>query len=106
MTTTRPTRVTAPATMAYTRIEVPDIDTSVAWYGYHVGLEARYRGAGDSVYLPQRAAHPRDRARPAPGHAESWTTAIGFTVPDEAALHDLHTRCVAAGASPRPSRTP
>lgn len=101
MTIAPRTRLSAPTTMAYARIEVPDVDASVAWYGYHVGLEVS-RGAGDSVYLRNGLPHHAIELVPAPHRSESWTTGIGFTVADAATLAELRARCVAAGAVVQP----
>jgi catechol-2,3-dioxygenase len=89
-------RPLAPYGLAYARIEVPDIDASVAWYGYHVGL-APVGGHGDRVFLRHGTSHHSLELVPAPQRSESWTVAAGYTVQSPAVLESLRARVEAAG---------
>lgn len=91
----------APESMAYARIEVPDIEASVAWYEYHVGL-AVTGGHGDRVFLRHGLDHHSIELVPAPERTASWTTGAGFTVRSPEVLAGLHERAVAAGCTVGP----
>lgn len=94
-------RPKAPWGMAYARIEVPDLEASVAWYGYHVGLAVTGRH-GERVYLRHGLPHHSLELVAAPQRSESWTTGAGFTVESLAVLASLHERISAAGAEISP----
>ena len=101
MSATTRIRPLAPVGMAYARIEVPDVDASIDWYGYHVGLAVAGRH-GERVFLRHGLSHHSLELVPAPERTESWSSAAGFTVENSAVLESLHDRVAAAGLAVLP----
>lgn len=91
----------APHTMAYARIEVPDIEASIAWYDYHVGLLPTATH-DNRVFLRAALPHHCIELVPAPERTDALTTGFAYTVASVATLEALHARASAAGCAIRP----
>jgi catechol 2,3-dioxygenase-like lactoylglutathione lyase family enzyme len=82
--------------MAYARIEVPDLQDSIGFFEYHVGLQLE---GHDQTYAHMRCGiehHCLDLVA-APDRDVAEVTAIGLTVESEEVLEDIKTRLVADG---------
>ena len=88
--------MTAPHGLMFARIEVPDLDQSIAWYSYHVGLTTERRG-GDWAQMRADVAHHAIELVAAPDRAESLTTSVCFDVREPGGLDVLRKRVKDAG---------
>lgn len=93
---TAPARPRGPYGMEYARIRVPDLDDTVRFLQYHVGLQLEGHDA-DHAYLRADSEHHSIELLAAPELDVSETVAIGFSVEDDATLDDLEERVRAAG---------
>ncbi|MFJ8687901.1 VOC family protein [Micromonospora wenchangensis] len=96
MTTEATARRRGPYGMEYARIEVPDLAASIEFLQYHVGLQLEQHD-DEYAFLRADLEHHSIELVAAPQRTESWTTAVGFSVENEAVLDDLRERVTAAG---------
>ncbi|MEO6886256.1 MAG: VOC family protein [Jatrophihabitantaceae bacterium] len=89
-------RPRAPYGMEYARIEVPDMQATIEFLQYHVGLQLEAR-TDEYAYLRADIEHHCLELISAPERDNGWTTAVGFSVQSEAVLEQLRTQVVAAG---------
>ena len=75
----------------FARIEVPDLDASIAWYGYHVGLTTERRG-DDWAQLRADLTHHAIELVEAPQRTESLTVSVCFDVRSAGGLDALRRR--------------
>lgn len=85
-----------PFGMEYARIEVPDLQATIDFLQYHVGLQLEAR-TDEYAYLRADIEHHCLELISAPERENGWTTAVGFSVESEAVLERLRTQVVAAG---------
>ena len=77
--------MTAPHGLMFARIEVPDLDASIGWYTYHVGLTLERRG--DSwAQMRADVAHHAIELVAASERTESLTTSVCFDVREPGGL--------------------
>lgn len=97
MTTTLSTpRPRAPYGMEYARIEVPDLQATIEFLEYHVGLQLE--GHSDEyAYLRSDIEHHSIELISAPELTAGRTTAVGFSVENDDVLESLQKRVVGAG---------
>ncbi len=93
MTTTRPP---APYGMEYARIEVPDLQATIDFLEYHVGLQLEQR-TDEYAYLRSDIEHHSIELIHAPDLVDGRTTAIGFSVQNDEVLESLQKRVIDAG---------
>ncbi|WP_432897302.1 VOC family protein [Micromonospora matsumotoense] len=96
MTTEATARRRGPYGMEYARIEVPDLAASIEFLQYHVGLQLEQHD-DEYAFLRADLEHHSIELIAAPQRTESWTTAVGFSVENDAVLDDLRERVTAAG---------
>ncbi|MEU7961625.1 MULTISPECIES: VOC family protein [Micromonospora] len=96
MTTEATARRRGPYGMEYARIEVPDLAASIEFLQYHVGLQLEQHD-DEYAFLRADLEHHSIELVAAPQRTESWTTAVGFSVENDAVLDDLRDRVTAAG---------
>ncbi|MFY1682032.1 VOC family protein [Micromonospora sp. WMMD730] len=96
MTTEATARRRGPYGMEYARIEVPDLAASIEFLQYHVGLQLEQHD-DEYAFLRADLEHHSIELVAAPQRSESWTTAVGFSVENDAVLDDLRERVTAAG---------
>ncbi|WP_431916342.1 VOC family protein [Micromonospora wenchangensis] len=96
MTTEATARRRGPYGMEYARIEVPDLAASIEFLQYHVGLQLEQHD-DEYAFLRADLEHHSIELVAAPQRTESWTTAVGFSVENDAVLDDLRERVTAAG---------
>ncbi|MFI9639270.1 VOC family protein [Micromonospora sp. NPDC051925] len=96
MTTEATARRRGPYGMEYARIEVPDLAASIEFLQYHVGLQLEQHD-DEYAFLRADLEHHSIELIAAPHRTESWTTAVGFSVENDAVLDDLRERVTAAG---------
>lgn len=85
-----------PHGLQFARIEVPDIEDSIAWYEYHVGLTLEARDA-DWAQLRADVPHHAIELVAAPDRDEQHTTSVCFDVTGPAVLEELQGRVEQAG---------
>jgi 2,3-dihydroxy-p-cumate/2,3-dihydroxybenzoate 3,4-dioxygenase len=93
MSTTRPR---APFGMEYARIEVPDLQGTIDFLEYNVGLQVEQR-TDEYAYLRSDIEHHSIELIHAPDRVDGHTTAIGFSVENDDVLESLQKRVVDAG---------
>lgn len=96
MTTPASTRPHAPYGMEYARIEVPDLQATIDFLLYHVGLQLEAR-TDERAYLRADTEHHSIELVAAPHRAVGETVAVGFSVADDDVLASLQKRVVDAG---------
>ncbi|MFS3127923.1 Dabb family protein [Nocardioides sp. Bht2] len=89
-------RPRGPYGMEYARIEVPDMQATIDFLEYHVGLQLEQR-TDEYAYLRSDIEHHAIELISAPEREDGWTTAIGFSVESEEVLEQIRARVVAAG---------
>ena len=88
--------MTAPHGLMFARIEVPDLDASIGWYTYHVGLTLERRG--DSwAQMRADVTHHAIELVAAGERTESLTTSVCFDVREPGGLDALRKRVKDAG---------
>jgi len=85
-----------PFGMEYARIEVPDMQATIDFLEYHVGLQLEQR-TDEYAYLRADIEHHSIELISAPEREDGWTTAVGFSVESEAVLEEIKQRVIAAG---------
>lgn len=93
---TSPNRPHGPYGMEYARIEVPDLQATIDFLQYHVGLQLEEHN-DEYAYLRADIEHHSVELVSAPGRETGWTTAIGYSVESEEVLGQLHKRVAEAG---------
>lgn len=93
MTSTRPH---GPYGMEYARIEVPDIEATIDFLTYHVGLQLEQR-TDDRAYLRADIEHHCIELIHAPHREVGETVAVGYSVEDADVLAALQKQVVDAG---------
>lgn len=93
---TAPTRRRGPFGMEYARIEVPDIEATIEFLIYHVGLQLEGR-TDDRAYLRADIEHHSIELVAAPHREVGHTVAVGFSVENDEVLADLQKRVADAG---------
>lgn len=85
-----------PYGMTFARLRVPDLEASIAWYEYHVGLTTERRGDG---FAELRAGEPCVSLELVhdPDRAEAFTESICFDVESLEILDQIRARVQAAG---------
>lgn len=96
MTTPTPARPRAPHGMEYARIEVPDMQATIDFLLYHVGLQLEQQ-TPERAYLRADVEHHSIELVAAPHREVGQTVAVGFSVEDDDVLADLQKRLVDAG---------
>lgn len=89
-------RPRGPFGMEYARIEVPDMQATIDFLQYHVGLQLEQQ-TDEYAYLRADIEHHAIELISAPEREDGWTTAIGFSVESEQVLEEIRQRVVAAG---------
>ncbi|EPJ34374.1 putative Metapyrocatechase [Streptomyces afghaniensis 772] len=90
------TRPHGPYGMEYARIEVPDMQATIDFLEYHVGLQLEQR-TDEYAYLRADIEHHAIELIHAPERTDGWTTAIGYSVESEEVLEQLHKSVLDAG---------
>ncbi|WP_436697629.1 Dabb family protein [Nocardioides sp. BYT-33-1] len=85
-----------PFGMEYARIEVPDMQATIDFLEYHVGLQLEQR-TDEYAYLRADIEHHAIELISAPERTDGWTTAVGFSVESEEVLEQIRQRVVDAG---------
>lgn len=91
-----PPRNHGPYGMEYARIEVPDMQATIDFLEYHVGLQLEER-TEEYAYLRADIEHHAIELISAPERTDGWTTAVGFSVESTAVLEEIKQRAIAAG---------
>jgi 2,3-dihydroxy-p-cumate/2,3-dihydroxybenzoate 3,4-dioxygenase len=89
-------RKRGPFGIEYARIEVPDLQATIDFLQYHVGLQLEAHNDEDA-YLRADIEHHSIELISAPDRADGHTTAVGYSVESEAVLDQLHKQAVEAG---------
>jgi catechol 2,3-dioxygenase-like lactoylglutathione lyase family enzyme len=95
-TTAVSTRPHGPFGMEYARIEVPDLQATIDFLEYHVGLQLEQR-TDEYAYLRADIEHHSIELISAPERTDGWTTAVGYSVESEEVLEQLQKSVVDAG---------
>ncbi|MFJ9381343.1 Dabb family protein [Streptomyces sp. NPDC101455] len=90
------TRPHGPYAMEYARIEVPDMQATIEFLEYHVGLQLEQR-TDEYAYLRADIEHHAIELIHAPERTDGWTTAVGYSVTSEEILEQLHKSVLDAG---------
>lgn len=90
------TRPHGPFGMEYARIEVPDMQATIDFLQYHVGLQLEAH-TDEYAYLRADIEHHSIELIHAPERTDGCTTAVGFSVESDEVLGQLRTRVVDAG---------
>lgn len=90
------TRPHGPHGMEYARIEVPDMQATIDFLEYHVGLQLEQR-TDEYAYLRADIEHHAIELIHAPRRTDGWTTAVGYSVESEDVLGQLHKNVLDAG---------
>ncbi|MCP9213236.1 Dabb family protein [Streptomyces sp. NEAU-Y11] len=85
-----------PYGMEYARIEVPDMQATIDFLEYHVGLQLEQR-TDEYAYLRADIEHHAIELIHAPERADGWTTAVGYSVESEEVLEQLHKSVLDTG---------
>ncbi len=88
--------MTAPHGLMFARIEVPDLDASIAWYTYHVGLTPERR-SDDWAQMRADVGHHAIELVSASERSHSLTTSVCFDVRSDGGLDVLRKRVKDAG---------
>ena len=91
-----PARPRAPFGMEYARIEVPDLQATIDFLEYHVGLQLETR-TDEYAYLRSDIAHHSIELISAPQRSAGETIAIGYSVESDEVLESLQKRVRDAG---------
>lgn len=89
-------RPRGPFGMEYARIEVPDLQATIDFLIYHVGLQLEQQ-TEEYAYLRADIEHHCIELIAAPEREDGWTTAIGFSVESEEVLEQIKQRAIEAG---------
>lgn len=89
-------RPRGPYSMQYARIAVPDMQDTIEFLTYHVGLQLEQHDESHA-YLRADIGHHNIELLHEPHRTESETVAVGYTVESSATLADLRRRVGAAG---------
>ncbi len=90
------TRERGPFGMEYARIEVPDMQETIDFLQYHVGLQLEQR-TDEYAYLRADIEHHAIELISAPERKDGWTTAVGYSVESDEVLEQIRQRVLAAG---------
>lgn len=90
------TRQHAPFGFEYARIEVPDMQATIDFLQYHVGLQLEQH-SDEFAYLRADIEHHSIELVHAPERTDGWTTAIGYSVESEDVLEQLRKNVAEAG---------
>ena len=90
------TRPHAPFGMEYARIEVPDLQATIDFLQYHVGLQLEAH-TDEYAYLRADIEHHSIELVSAPGRTDGDTVAVGYSVESDDVLDQIHKRVVDAG---------
>ncbi|MET8824553.1 Dabb family protein [Streptomyces sp. NPDC004610] len=90
------TRPRGPYGMEYARIEVPDMQATIEFLEYHVGLQLEQR-TDDYAYLRADIEHHSIELISAPERTDGWTTAVGYSVESQETLEALRKSVADAG---------
>ncbi|GAA0712978.1 Dabb family protein [Dactylosporangium roseum] len=93
---TKSERPRGPYGMEYARIEVPDMQATIDFLEYHVGLQLEQR-TDEYAYLRADIEHHSIELINAPERENGWTVAVGYSVENEEVLEQLHKRVLDAG---------
>lgn len=93
---THPLRPRAPYGLEYARIEVPDLQATVDFLEYHVGLQLEAH-TDEYAYLRADIEHHSIELISATDREVGKTTAVGFSVESEETLEQIQKRVVGAG---------
>jgi catechol 2,3-dioxygenase-like lactoylglutathione lyase family enzyme len=96
MTVPAPTRQHGPYGMEFARIEVPDLQATIDFLVYHVGLQLEQR-TEDRAYLRADIEHHSIELIAAPHREIGHTVAVGFSVENGEVLAQLQKRVIDAG---------
>ena len=88
--------MTAPYGLTFARIDVPDLEASIAWYEYHVGLTLECRG-DDWAQMRADVAHHAIELVAAPDRTDNLTRSVCFDVRAPGGLDAIRDRLEAAG---------
>ncbi|TQM72059.1 catechol-2,3-dioxygenase [Actinomadura hallensis] len=91
-----PGRPRGPYGMEYARIEVPDMDRTIEFLQYHVGLQLEQR-TDEYAYLRADIEHHSIELISAPQREAGHTVAVGYSVENDEVLADLRKRVADAG---------
>lgn len=89
-------RPRGPFGMEYARIEVPDMQATIDFLIYHVGLQLEQQ-TDEYAYLRADIEHHAIELISAPERTDGWTTAVGFSVESEEVLEQIKQRAIDAG---------
>ena len=92
----RVARPHGPYGMEYARIEVPDMQATIDFLEYHVGLQLEQR-TDEYAYLRADIEHHAIELISAPERTDGWTTAVGFSIESAEVLEEIKQRAIAAG---------
>lgn len=90
------TRQRGPYGLEYARIEVPDLQVTIDFLQYHVGLQLEAR-SDEYAYLRADIEHHSIELIHTPEREDGWTTAVGYSVESEDVLAQLQKNVVEAG---------
>lgn len=93
---THSNRPRAPHGLEYARIEVPDLQATIDFLTYHVGLQLEAH-TDEYAYLRADIEHHSIELISAPRREAGLTTAVGYSVESDEVLEQLHKRVVDAG---------
>jgi catechol 2,3-dioxygenase-like lactoylglutathione lyase family enzyme len=93
---THSTRPHGPYGMEYARIEVPDLQATIDFLQYHVGLQLEAH-TDEFAYLRADIEHHSIELISAPEREDGWTVAVGYSVESEDVLEQIQKRAVDAG---------
>lgn len=91
----------SPHGLKFARIEVPDLEDSIKWYQYHVGLTLEARG-DDWAQLRAAVSHHAIELLAAPHLDEQHTVSVCFDVAGTESLEALHAQVKDAGLDALP----
>lgn len=89
-------RLRGPFAMQYARIAVPDMQETIEFLEYHVGLQLEQHNE-EYAYLRADIGHHNIELLHEPDRTESHTVAVGYSVESAEVLADLQRRLVEAG---------
>jgi 2,3-dihydroxy-p-cumate/2,3-dihydroxybenzoate 3,4-dioxygenase len=90
-----------PYGMEYARIEVPDLQATIDFLVYHVGLQLEAH-TDEYAYLRADIEHHSIELISAPQRENGWTVAVGYSVESDEVLEQLQKRVVDAGCEVLP----
>ncbi|WP_249224889.1 Dabb family protein [Nocardioides alcanivorans] len=89
-------RPRGPYGMEYARIEVPDMQATIDFLQYHVGLQLEEH-TEEYAYLRADIEHHAIELISAPEREDGWTVAVGYSVENEEILEQIRQRAIDAG---------